>query len=88
MAQLQSLVGELRSYKLHDMAKGKRGIHTHTHTHTHIHTLSLSLSQTHTHTHSQRKKRNTHTHSLSLSLSLPDWQAPSHGVLELAHSGL
>ena len=34
VAWLQSLVGELRSYKPHDMAKGKRRIHTHTHTHT------------------------------------------------------
>ena len=35
VAWLQSLVGELRSYKPHDMAKGKRRIHTHTHTYTH-----------------------------------------------------
>ena len=33
VAWLQSLVGELRSYKPNDMAKGKRRIHTHTHTH-------------------------------------------------------
>ena len=50
VARLQSLVGELRSYKPHDMAKGKR-IHrhtdtqTHTQTHTHTHTLTIMPSE-------------------------------------------
>ena len=43
VAWLQSLVGELRSYKPHDMAKGKRRIHTHTHIHTHTSRLASTV---------------------------------------------
>ena len=35
MTWVQFLVGELRSYKPHNMAKGTKHTHTHTHTHTH-----------------------------------------------------
>ena len=52
VARLQSLVGELRSYKPHDMAKGKR-IHRHTDTQTHTQT------HTHTHTHLQSCPQNS-----------------------------